>query len=142
MSEAKCYSREEIEAVIYSADDFISKRARDMLRQLLLVQDGMSEDLSTLNARNHALLADLDSLRAGAGWRSMDSAPKDGTKVDLWFPETGRATDWHFERGGIAGPEGMWVKRHRVRDPDDIALETYPNQQPTHWYLPAPPEGT
>lgn len=30
------------------------------------------------------LLAEIERLSAGTGWRTMESAPKDGTKIDLW----------------------------------------------------------
>lgn len=52
-----------------------------------------------------SIVATLSQPRdAGEGWRSMDSAPKDGTPVDLWCRAPGlsagpgRVTDcWNFE---------------------------------------------
>lgn len=74
------------------------------------------------------------------GWQPISTTPKDGTKVDLWFPHTGRATDWEFEM--VSPTQGHWIKRHKAHRPTDIAMSTYPNQEPTHWMpLPAPPGG-
>lgn len=73
-------------------------------------------------------------------WQSMDTAPKDGTKIDLLYPwPRGRVVDafWMGDLGigwatrvpiwenGMAMPEERWN------------ISTFPNMQPTHW-MPAP----
>lgn len=64
-------------------------------------------------------------------WRSIESAPKDGTEVDLWvvWPDSGgtRFTDCHFQ----PGQDDWWLGQ--------FWLSQYANNpQPTHW-MPLPP---
>jgi hypothetical protein len=67
------------------------------------------------------------------GWRPIETAPKDGTMVDLWCRATHgrdmRITDmWWIERG-------IW--RSGRRDPFKEEMAT----RATHWRpIPAPPE--
>jgi hypothetical protein len=44
--------------------------------------------------------------RAMAGWQSIATAPKDGTKVDLWHPTKGRCADafWHRQTSTLYDP--------------------------------------
>lgn len=65
-----------------------------------------------------------------SGWQPIETAPRDGTRFDVWIPsERGgwRATDLHFnERGAICRASGIIA---------DIP------RWPTHWQpLPEPPE--
>lgn len=71
------------------------------------------------------------------GWKPIESAPRDGSRVDLWvsygdgegdrvpdcwWQDGGWAFDWHHDRGSIAMSLG-WA------------------EAPTHWMpLPTPPE--
>lgn len=80
------------------------------------------------------------SMEAGEGWRTIDSAPKDGTIIDVWLgeevedgdhgfycsPGTRRATSWHWKGGKFRPYTGL------MNMPVAIA--------PTHWMpLPSPP---
>ena len=66
------------------------------------------------------------------GWLPIESAPKDGvTQIDLWFPISGRRTNWRWYRknkfwGSVSG------RFDRIDKCDDL---------PTHWQpLPQAPE--
>lgn len=72
-------------------------------------------------------------------WRRMESAPRDGTKIDLWFPGTGRMTDWQWSTDQIWGKAGSWIGKHSCCK----SISTYPNNSPSHWMpLPASPART
>lgn len=67
-----------------------------------------------------------------AGWRPIETAPRDGTRVLVWRP---RESDDHVAHAGVdhwrddnaGGGSGSWYRSRRY-------------QQPTHWMpLPAPP---
>jgi hypothetical protein len=74
-----------------------------------------------------------DPTRGSTDWRPIDSAPRDGTRVDLWVVfETGarRATDTHFD----TDLGEWWVSDHHH------AGHYVPRPRPTHWMpLPDPP---
>ena len=68
----------------------------------------------------------------GGGWQDISTAPKDGTLVDLFYPERGRLTDAAW------GPTG-WG-RHEWRGSHTVRM--VPSEKPTHWMpLPAAPTG-
>lgn len=99
--------------------------------------------------RNPLKLADEISRRFGGGengWRSIESAPKDGTLVDLWSPRLGRLSNcrWQKYLAWSDKPESeMWSVEGRGGFPLDIAYPPTcrPDAQPTHWRpLPPPPE--
>lgn len=67
-----------------------------------------------------------------AGWRPIETAPRNGTRVLVWRP---RESDDHVAHAGVdhwrddnaGGGSGSWYRSRRY-------------QQPTHWMpLPAPP---
>ena len=59
-------------------------------------------------------------------WQSIETAPKDGTVVDLWVSEDGRYTDCQFDGG-------LWL---HTQDGLTYSL----GSDPTHWMpLPPPP---
>jgi len=76
-------------------------------------------------------------------WRGMESAPKDGTKVDLLYPfPRGRMIDayWDAELGG------HWVRKEPRWEAGNLLPEkgwytvAYPNTEPLAWMpLPPPP---
>lgn len=68
------------------------------------------------------------------GWQTIDTAPRDGTTVDVWIRysdgSSGRVVNCCFE-------DGRWVRREPVRDSYWL-IDIVP---PTHWQpLPPPPE--
>jgi len=62
-------------------------------------------------------------------WQDIGSAPRDGTRFDIWIPSDDggyRVTDVHFNARGALTHDGIRAK--------DLA------RWPTHWMpLPAPP---
>jgi hypothetical protein len=63
-------------------------------------------------------------------WHPIETAPKDGAKVDLWFPRSGRQTDCWYENGKWL----MYCGRDRLGEAGD-----YIQELPTHWMLPPEP---
>ncbi len=58
-------------------------------------------------------------------WQTIDTAPTDGTVVDIWA-EGERVIDAWFQKGDWLTSDGEWVSQH----------------EPTHWMpVPQPPEG-
>lgn len=80
-------------------------------------------------AKKWKALADAAAAGLGA-WQPIKTAPKDGTTaVDLWFPKSGRRTEWRwFKKGRFWGSNtvGRFNKIERCFDED-----------PTHW-MPLP----
>lgn len=83
------------------------------------------------------------ALRVGpdeTGWQPIETAPLDGTRVDLW--EGGRRmTNMHWKDGNWCW--SRW-SLGRPRDASKVHLRTtvYTDLKPTHWRLPPePPEG-
>lgn len=69
-------------------------------------------------------------------WRSdMENAPRDGTRIDLWFAIGGRVADCYWSvRAHL--DKSAWSKDRVI-----IALDDAKWKQPTHWQpLPPPPE--
>jgi hypothetical protein len=64
-------------------------------------------------------------------WQPIETAPKDGTVIDLWIPGWERFADCHWSKIEPAG----WTS-----DFGDVVLECTGNTEPTHWMpLPEPP---
>lgn len=72
-----------------------------------------------------------------AGWRTMDSAPKDGTLVDLWYPRgIGREANCFWHKALSIWGRDVWTGAHHPQETNFISR----NVDPTHWLpLPAPP---
>lgn len=82
-------------------------------------------------------------------WQPIETAPKDGSKVDLLFPyPRGRTIDCMWRQGGVDG-DGRWVWLKPIWSSQPglgidwhLAPESewevcsYPNMEPTHWMLP------
>lgn len=64
------------------------------------------------------------------GWRSMDSAPRDGTFVLLWVPADERS-DGYCEVGSWVRSAGYW----------DIGTAQQPDSMFSHWHPEPPPPG-
>lgn len=81
-------------------------------------------------------------------WQPIETAPKDGTKIDLLFPEPrGRTINCLWLQDRWTGPNGGWFWRSATWDdfgellPEhEWNVNHYPHMQPTHWMpLPEPP---
>lgn len=72
-----------------------------------------------------------------AEWQPIETAPKDGTIIDLWFGEY-RETDCWWQEGCSIHPQAGWYSHALCYGYGDWFDES---EQPTHWMpLPAPPE--
>lgn len=101
----------------------------------------MTEDV--VSTTGDALVTDAPSTRADAGarWRPIETAPRDGRKIDLLYPyPRGRTIDCYWDvvvqawlwrspkwRNGVVLPEVEWP------------YNSYPNTEPTHWMSPPEP---
>lgn len=71
-------------------------------------------------------------------WHAIETAPKDGTVVDLWLAgprnkEGGRETDCRFRNG-------RWLRDYGRDGEMEVGL--YVGDKPTHWMLPPQPPTT
>jgi len=78
----------------------------------------------------------IDEVNRANSWQTIESAPKDGTLVDIYIMSLGeRYTDSYY-----AKDEGVWCWDIDGLEGKRIAFTATP---PTHWMpLPKPPEGT
>jgi nucleoside 2-deoxyribosyltransferase len=83
-----------------------------------------------------AALRELAALREQVAWRPIETAPLDGTKIDLWSPSGVRITDAWWCAKRVA-----WVHKW-LDDFDGIGTVRIEGViPPTHWQpLPEPPE--
>ena len=80
-------------------------------------------------------------------WQPIETAPKDGTLVDLTWMDKGRPQDlaldmrWdHFATNPLVGEHrGLWVYRNRKGEIQFTWSEAEPIGAPTHWRRPATP---
>jgi hypothetical protein len=118
------------------------------------------DDIARLLGEQHVTPAALVALRdnliawrdahvaaAKSEWQPIETAPRDGSKIDLMFREPrGRQLDCFWYEGSIK-PDGGWFWRTPTwGDGGELLpevewhLNCYPNNEPTHWMLrPAPP---
>jgi len=80
------------------------------------------------NAAYRQCAAELRAALAETGWRSMDSAPKDGTFVHLWVPGDERS-EGYTETGSWVAGANAW----------DIGAARQPDSMFSHWRLEFPP---
>jgi hypothetical protein len=73
------------------------------------------------------------------GWRPIETAPKDGTEIDIWaIPDGGgeprRYIDvsWRTEETTAAGAISFWQQYSRIR-----GKHCWVHARPTHW-MPSP----
>ncbi|MEN5249972.1 hypothetical protein [Brucella pseudintermedia] len=88
--------------------------------------------LAALSSPDHADAGKVE----GDGWMPIESAPKDGTVIDLWSDEYGRLTDCYWGAPmAYEGGETGWVHAHSnewAESPDEFV----------HWRpLPSAPSG-
>ncbi len=90
---------------------------------------------------------EIERLRAAPKWRTMESAPKDGTTVLAWNGECQFCLAWsHASRSGgcwivQAAGEGAIAQTYENGDRDYLELDYFwGSASPTHWQpLPPPP---
>jgi hypothetical protein len=71
-------------------------------------------------------------------WRPIETAPKDGTRVDLWAKSWLPAFD-RFESKRFA--DCVWMNGDQMCNRPPYWLNLHKDWHPTHWMpLPAPPE--
>ena len=103
----------------------------EMMAEMARLHDGAQDEVAGIGA---VVLAELPTilqhLRAQTGWRTMDSAPKDGTFVHLWVPAD--------ERSGGYSETGSWCKTANAWD---IGAARQPDSMFTHWRPEFPPPG-
>lgn len=94
-------------------------------------------------------LEDARGVAQAPSWQQIETAPKDGTKVDLLYAyPRGRQNDCQWRQGDVYG-EGGWywsipqwgsqpglgIDWHLLPE-DEWETGCYPNMEPTHWMLP------
>ncbi|KAB2680367.1 hypothetical protein [Brucella pseudintermedia] len=114
-----------IRAMIYCYEGD-SAQAFEAQKALAKIEDA----IRTLLSPDHADAGKVE----GDGWRPIESAPKDGTVIDLWSDEYGRLTDCYWGAPmAYEGGETGWVHAHSnewAESPDEFV----------HWRpLPLPP---
>ena len=68
-------------------------------------------------------------------WQPIETAPKDGDKIDLYDPIYGRFIDVEWCHSSPLHPDGHWVKDVLDYSGTDLSW-----LEPTHWMpLPTPP---
>ena len=105
--------------------------------------------------RNHWIGLACAALRGGHvqtpdQWKPIETAPKDGTKIDLLYAyPRGRTIDCMWREGGVCGAgQWIWLKPIWSSQPgmgidwhlspeSDWEVCSYPNMEPTHW-MPVP----
>lgn len=93
------------------------------------------------------LLAALSSQPVADGWLPIETAPKDGTVIDLWSSEFGRQPDCFWgKREHHCGEAGQYCDSDWHSEPDawiDSAQNTQTFDDITHWHpLPASPRSS
>ncbi len=93
----------------------------------------LDEDEQDL-AQNVAALCDLARQALEGQWLPIETAPKDGTIIDLWMDD--RIADHQFRE-----PDAWWLNGAWVTVNDDFLVFPLPHEfTPTHWRpLPTPP---
>jgi hypothetical protein len=103
-------------------------------------KDGLMLAAEAIERGHHA--AALDTIQQGH-WQPIESAPKDGTRIDLWVVRLSSSGKHHDEH---RAPEAYWdCERERWRC-KWLTANGYPafdkHYTTTHWMpLPPPPEG-
>lgn len=107
--------------------DAVEKARRGLRALSLEAPEPVVRDLTALVESAFAALRSPQE-DAGDGWRPIEAAPKDGTRIICWGPRLSVAEcEW---RPAWAGYPAGW---YRSNQPPEV--------HPTHWMpLPAPPE--
>lgn len=72
------------------------------------------------------------------GWQPIDTAPKDGTKIDLLYPyPRGRTINCFWDDSPVIGGAWIWLtpiwKDGNLLPESEWSNNCYPNMDPTHW---------
>ena len=97
------------------------KRKANAAAQRQRDEDNGGRDLTQLADCNRKIVAQREEIaRLGAKiaealaaerWQPIETAPRDGTRIDVWVPDTGRVTDAAF-LGQVLLPDGRTVHQH------------------------------
>lgn len=103
---------------------------------------GSANEIRALSSPDHADAGKVE----GDGWKPIESAPKDGTVIDLWSTEFGRQPDCYWgKRSHCCGEDGQHCDSDWHSEPEawiDSAQNTETFDDVTHWRpLPSAPSG-
>lgn len=88
-----------------------------------------------LNTRAEPRPADHSAEIERVQWQPIETAPRDGTLIDLYVPSLGkRATDCYWKDSQIRGHSGWWWGNHD-NNPERMSYRLH--LEATHW-LPIP----
>lgn len=147
---ADCESWDKDRALLTEAVERCAKVAEGCLVKFSVCKSGILQDQIDIARKDiaAAIRATLSKIKAEAekekvevaladGWQPMETAPKDGTLIDLLFPyPRGRQNDCFWkDTQGWAWREPRWGKGELLPE-KDWAWGCYPNSQPLCWRQP------
>lgn len=98
-----------------------------------LILEGKRDGTDIVQAAAHARLSALTSQPNTEGWQPIDTAPRDGQEVDVWYASSISRPGLREANVHWNGHDGFWRRRDRTH--------CIYGEYPTHWRpLPAPPE--
>jgi hypothetical protein len=118
-----------------------SKTTPDAVLALLDEIDRQKAEIADHERAYELIFRECGELRKDAEWRPIETAPKDGTRVHLYFPVFGNRPRQEFG-GWDAQPHNTKPKPFWSGDGERVyGIQWYRNYPPTHWKpLPAPPD--
>ena len=110
----------------------------DLKTQLAAYAKGAEKILDTRGTVMAEAIAAIEELEARNQWQPIETAPKDGTEVDLWG-----VNHLHYNKIGVRLNNIAWgrVTDWIGREYEDWQTGRGEDFEPTHWMpLPQPPE--